>query len=410
MTIQETAEKAVHAMLEQGYNELTAWGEYSRVYRKIVNEHERNGISEFDETIVTTFIENEGKRFDNGEITLHTFRNVKSMAKRFIQFHRTRIISKRKKSINNLTEYYLYVHKCITNELNGFGYAARSLKIFDSHAKSHFMWLAENGYDCLDKINGETLRDFFVFNSEKYSARTMISVKSSIKKIYAIMKDIGLVDSDFDTLFAFRIFTEKKVMLATPPEETAAVLAQIDRKTQKGKRDYVIMLLGVTLGLRACDIASLKLGDIDWWHGEIHVYQPKTHKHAILPLTKNVGEALKDYILNGRIIPGRKHDESIETLFLSHNAPIRGITANGVKYAYRSYRVKAGLISAKFHGLRRALGRGMVISGVPLTDVAQVLVHDNLDSTKQYISLDSKHLKECAIGFAGITPKGGDTK
>lgn len=53
-------------------------------------------------------------------------------------------------------------------------------------------------------------------------------------------------------------------------------------------------------GLRACDIVALKLTDIDWLRGEIRIVQSKTTNPVILPLTQDVGEALKDYILNAR--------------------------------------------------------------------------------------------------------------
>ena len=54
------------------------------------------------------------------------------------------------------------------------------------------------------------------------------------------------------------------------------------------------------MGLRAVDIIRLKLTDIDWKKGEIRVLQRKTSVPAILPLTKDVGEALQEYILNWR--------------------------------------------------------------------------------------------------------------
>jgi site-specific recombinase XerD len=46
----------------------------------------------------------------------------------------------------------------------------------------------------------------------------------------------------------------------------------------------------------------------------------------------------------------------------------------------------------------------MVVGGVPVTTVAQVLGDADMNSAKKYISLDSKHLKECALDFSGIAP------
>jgi site-specific recombinase XerD len=55
-----------------------------------------------------------------------------------------------------------------------------------------------------------------------------------------------------------------------------------------------------------------------------------------------------------------------------------------------------------FHSLRRAFGKGMVTAGVPIEAVAQAIGDSHIDSVKKYVSLDSHHLKECALDFSGI--------
>lgn len=75
------------------------------------------------------------------------------------------------------------------------------------------------------------------------------------------------------------------------------------------------------------------------------------------------------------------------------------------------YHAKAGLTYVafdghSFHGVRRAVGRTLVTAGIPVATVAQILGHGNVDSTKSYISLDSSHLKECALDFSGIEIEG----
>jgi site-specific recombinase XerD len=79
---------------------------------------------------------------------------------------------------------------------------------------------------------------------------------------------------------------------------------------------------------------------------------------------------------------------------------------------YDYYRRLAGLPrdaydGKGFHALRRTLGRNLTTAGVPVTMTAQIFGGDHIDSTQKYIALDSKHLKECALDFRGIEPKGG---
>ena len=120
-------------------------------------------------------------------------------------------------------------------------------------------------------------------------------------------------------------------------------------------------------------------------------------------MTKDVAEALVDYILNGR----PKCD--LNEIFLRSRIPYSAMGRRGIYSALNNVRLKAGLSKCSIHGLRRALGTNLVIAGVPLATVAQVLGHSDISSTKQYISLDSVRLKECALNLNGMK-KAGSTE
>jgi site-specific recombinase XerD len=123
-----------------------------------------------------------------------------------------------------------------------------------------------------------------------------------------------------------------------------------------------------------------------------------------LPLTGDVGTAIRDYIENGRQKCGSEY------IFLRTRAPIQGF-ADGVAVEdlYDDYRKKAGLPrnandGKGFHSLRRTLGRDLTTTGSPVTTVAQIFGHAKIGTVKKYIALDSAHLKECALSFEGIAP------
>ena len=163
------------------------------------------------------------------------------------------------------------------------------------------------------------------------------------------------------------------------------------------------------IGLRAVDIIRLKLSDIDWQKGEIKIVQAKTNKTLVLPVTADVGEAVKEYILYAR------PKSTTDNIFLRTLAPFTPLTdACSVGNFYDYYRTKAELPREAFdgkcfHSLRRALGKNMVTAGVSVNTAAQVLGQEDIDSTKKYISLDSKHLKVCALDLSGIPMTGGVT-
>ena len=161
-------------------------------------------------------------------------------------------------------------------------------------------------------------------------------------------------------------------------------------------------MLGVVLGLRGCDVRALQLTDINWREGEIRISQSKTGKPLALPLTSDVGKALRDYILNGRPHFDDPH------VFLRHKPPIGPIKSSSTfSGVYTQYMRMAGLDGpGGFYQLRRAEGKNLVVSGTPVTTVAQILGHTDIANTKQYISLDTASLKICALSFDGIEPRG----
>ena len=78
-----------------------------------------------------------------------------------------------------------------------------------------------------------------------------------------------------------------------------------------------------------------------------------------------------------------------------------------IGYLFDSYSRKAGIERSPFdgkgfHGLRRRLARNMLVTGTPVTTIAQVLGHQSIQTAKQYLSLDSQNLKECALDFSCI--------
>lgn len=195
---------------------------------------------------------------------------------------------------------------------------------------------------------------------------------------------------------------DRRVLPCINQNEIDRVLEQIDLSSAMGKRDYAIIVLGAHTGLRAGDIARLKLTDMDWTNNEIRIIQGKTDTPLTLPLTPLVGNAIADYILGGRPLSDSPY------IFLRVLAPFQEFR-DGVSIAciFKRYLKKAGIDheigdGRTFHGLRRTLGTTLVVNGVPVTTIAQILGHRSIKTTKQYISLDISGLRQCALDFGSV--------
>ena len=113
------------------------------------------------------------------------------------------------------------------------------------------------------------------------------------------------------------------------------MLEAVDRRTPEGRRDYAILLLLITYGLRAREIASLTLDDFDWKRERLHVRERKADHVAVYPLSPLVGEAVVAYLRHGR--PQTKE----RCLFLRCQAPYVPLTHLGVSHRASHYLRKA---------------------------------------------------------------------
>lgn len=400
VSIQELAVQAVDVFQQHGYTERTI-GEKKWIWFKIAGQHEKQGENFYNANIVTQFVRESEQRYENGEINRIYYRFLTKTATYLTELHNTGTVNFAQRLVPKLPDYY---ENILTGILGNENWSEKARNSVWPFAKAYFGWLHSEGHQDLSKVNESVVRKYLIDCSSRMVGSSLDTTKRALKKLCTYLFEIGLGAGTYENLLSFSVPIARKIKRPIPHSEIAATLDMIDCATSEGKRDYAMILLATVTGLRAVDIVNLKLLDIDWRNGEIRIAQSKTEESLALPLTTDVGMAIRDYILNGR------PESNLPSVFLRTNAPIREVSHPILYGQFNSYRAKAGLPKCSFHGLRRALGSNMVISGAPVTTVAQVLGHSDIDSTKQYISLDTVHLKECALDFTGIAPnvkKGG---
>ena len=370
----------------------------------ILTEHEAQGLTCLDRGIVARQLNDAEDRFYSGKLAKDGYHLVRRSIQRFVTFIETGSVE----LPNPLKGSRIWLEPTYQE------IADRYLESGDFHpntrndmrwiACKYFNWLAENDYHDLSGVGAQEIQRFLLACSNEMAPSSMHDVKLYMKKLYAFLYSVKLSESPYAELLSFPVNRVSKIYPVLPMADVAKLLDSIDRKTGEGKRVYAIMALGADLGIRACDIVSLKLGDIDWVRGELKIVQSKTNTEVVLPLTERVGESLQDYILNARPKSEERH------VFLRLRPPYKPLKAAvTIGEIYRDCCKMAGLPPSKsFHTLRRSLATAMVTSGVDINDVAQVLGDANMDSAKKYISLDSLNLKRCALTFEGIAPAGGN--
>lgn len=396
--IDHAVDDLVRIFLEEGYTSKTIT-EHKRNIKKVVDLHHVHEKQFYDSKIVEQYIAGLREGYELGTIS-RSRKNALVKAALYVQEIATTgtIAAGAKADVDKLSPHY----RMILKDVQGATDWNEGLKRNIMHAAhTYFRFLADSNIQDISIITEKTIRCYIMKKASVMESNSLNTVRRNLKHLHHWLNKKGYIDYDLSDVLSFTTPSTHKTSKPVPHDEIAQMFRAIDRNTAIGKRDYAMFMIAVVTGMRSVDIAGLQFSDIDWINGEIKIMQKKTDVPLALPLTQDIGEALSDYILHGR------PQSRFNNIFLTSRPPIQPLGRRCIYSAFNHAREIAGLKSRPFHDLRRASGTSMVVAGIPVTTVAQVLGHTEVSSTKQYISLDSVHLKECALGLDRIGWPGG---
>ena len=184
---------------------------------------------------------------------------------------------------------------------------------------------------------------------------------------------------------------------AIPSSQVELVLTSVDRRTAMGRRDYAILLILARLGLRAGEIKTLTLEDLDWQEGLIMV-RGKAGRYSQLPLPADVGEAIADYLQHGRPM------DSSRCVFLRTRAPAGGFKGQcGIGSVVKHALARAGVDALRkgAHQFRHGLASQMLRQGASLFEIGELLRHRSPQTTAIYAKVDLVSLATLALPWPG---------
>jgi site-specific recombinase XerD len=177
-------------------------------------------------------------------------------------------------------------------------------------------------------------------------------------------------------------------------DEVRRMLEAVDRRTALGRRDYAILLLLVTYGLRAHEVAKLTLDDIDWKRERLQIPERKASHWTAYPLANVVAEALIEYLRSGRPQTQDRH------VFFRVLAPQSPITNGAVSATVAAYLRKAGVQVRRpgAHTLRHTCVQKLIEAEFPLKTIGDYVGHRSPQSTEIYSKVAISALREVAMG------------
>jgi site-specific recombinase XerD len=238
----------------------------------------------------------------------------------------------------------------------------------------------------------------YIKQSDSHIVTLLITLRQFTNYLYVK----GYINMDYSQ----RIPREKKIQQPKIPsvykeKEIKILLDSIDRSLATGKRNFAVVVLATRLGIRASDIANLKLDDINWHNSTISFYQIKTGKKIILPLFAEIGNAIIDYLKFGRPKSNQRQ------IFLTARPPYMAFTnSNIVTHIVQRAILKSDIKikNRRFgpHSLRHSLASRLLEKSTAINVISEVLGHENSESTAFYLRIDLKSMQQCTLSVPAI--------
>lgn len=250
----------------------------------------------------------------------------------------------------------------------------------------------------LAKLSPEHVRQFTMDIAQRLKRRITQTMLSALRGFLRFL----YIQGETSTNLAGSVLKIACWRLASLPkfisaEKVEHLLSCVDRSTPTGLRNYAILLLLARLGLRAGEVTTLELQDINWAAGELTV-RGKSVRQDRLPIPHDVGEAIVNYLRHGRPRSGCRR------VFLRVVAPIEGFRCCGaVTNIVQASVSRAGLNPSKKGAnlLRHSLATSMLREGSSLAEIGEVLRHQNTSSTEIYAKVDLSALRTLAQPWPG---------
>ena len=246
----------------------------------------------------------------------------------------------------------------------------------------------------LSEIGARDVIGFVGGLSGRYRPRTTEHVASALRAFFRFLRAAGLRADRLEDAVPMMPHRPSGLVRHLAPASFEQLLASLDTSTPRGLRDRAMILCIARLGLRPGEVVALRLEDLDWRNATIRVRSRKTGHGALLPLPAEVGAALASYLQQGRPVTDARQ------VFVLHwlrvGAPISGsVVGRAVQRAVDTAGVDAPVRGANL--LRHSLATELLDRGASLPEIADLMGHSSLATTRIYAAVDVAALRTVAL-------------
>ncbi|MGM0110113.1 tyrosine-type recombinase/integrase [Enterococcus sp. DIV0187] len=274
---------------------------------------------------------------------------------------------------------------------------AKSTQESYSRTAENFLYFIEGNGIILEQITASNLNDF-VKTLLGYRPKMVEFVLCGTRSFLRFLYKENVLKTDCTVLIpTIHVPNQTIIPSVWDKDDLYKLVNAIDRENPSGKRDYAIILLVARLGLRCIDIKHLTFSSLNWDENYLEFAQSKTNNTVRLPLLKDVGWAIIDYIKNGRPISDSPY------IFLRHLAPIGAFSDNDHLHQMIVKHMRVAKIPVTkekkigMHSLRHTLATTLLENHTPIQEISDILGHQSTESTPIYLKSSLRLLSECAL-------------
>ena len=290
--------------------------------------------------------------------------------------------------MEDLKKYQEYLE----NEKN---YAINTIISYTNDIMDFFEFIKENEFgNTLKSGNRSSIIGHYFSHLEslKLSAKTVARRLSALKGFYEFLKNKGIVDNNaFENERVPKI--PKRLPKTIDEEDVVNIFNTIDTKTPLGRRNYLILEMLYSMGLRASELCDLEVFDVSLSNEQVLIHG-KGSKDRYVPIHSNLKQLIQEYLTFTRPVllsKGNVLDSKI--FFINYKGT--PLTTRGLRVVLNKIIDDSGnILKVHPHMLRHAFATTLLNHGADLRVIQELLGHSHLKSTQVYTDVSPEILKE----------------
>ena len=270
----------------------------------------------------------------------------------------------------------------------------RAVRVFVNYCK-------DNNLDSLDLIGRNEIVQYKMYLAKTHKPATVNAYLAGVRELYKWLSIEGIIDKDIaKTVKGEKTSREHKKEYLTV-KQIKALLDTCDTSTEAGQRDYAILTLMITGGLRTIEVIRADVGDLKTYGDNTALFvqgKGRTEKNDAVIISAEQERILREYIAARKASPQ-------EPLFISQsNRNGNGrLTTRSISRLVKEHLIQAGIDDERYtaHSLRHTAITQALIGGASLQEAQQFARHIDINTTLIYAHNLDKQNNKCSRIITG---------